>query len=151
MTRIQTEVSINAPVDRVFEYYTNPDNIKNAWPRDVVKESESTTGTKNEEGSEMRVAGELMGVWKEMRLQVAEKEQNKRLVTRQTDGPFKKWESIQEFQGDGNNTQVRHIVDYELPTGGKVADIFTGGRADDKIRNGMEQAAQTVKRNLESR
>ena len=99
----------------------------------------------------MRVAGEQMGMWKEMRLQVAEKEQNRRLVTRQTEGPFKSWESIQEFQGDNNRTHVRHIIDYELPTGGKVADMFTGSQADDKLRSGIEQAAQTVKQKLESR
>ena len=151
MTRIQTEVDINAPVERVFEYYTNPDNIKETWPSDIVKESESTTGAKNEKGSEMRVAGEQMGIRQEMKLQVAEKEQNRRLVTRQTDGPFKRWESTQEFQGDNNRTHVKHVIDYELPTSGKVADMFTGGQADDKIRGGMEQAAQTVKQKLERR
>lgn len=149
MTRVQTEVDVNAPVDRVFDYYTNPDNIKETWPRDLVKESEATTGTKNEPGSEMRVAGEQMGMRKEMRLQVAEKEANRRLVTRQVDGPFKRWESIQEFQGDNNRTHVRHIIDYELPTGGKVADFLSGGQADDKIKQALEQAAQTVKAKLE--
>jgi hypothetical protein len=34
----------------------------------------------------------------EMILEVADKEQNRRLVTRQTQGPFKKWESTQEFE-----------------------------------------------------
>jgi len=29
MTTIQNQIEINAPVERVFEYYTNPDNIKN--------------------------------------------------------------------------------------------------------------------------
>lgn len=102
MTQVSTEVDINAPIDRVFQYYTDPDKIKEAWPQDVVKESEATTttesGAKNEPGSEMRVAGEQMGIWQEMRLQVAEKEDNRRLVTKQIEGPFKKWESIQEFQ-----------------------------------------------------
>lgn len=149
MTQVQTEVDINAPVDRVFQYYTDPDKIKEAWPQDVVKESEATTGTKNEPGSEMRVAGQQMGIWQEMRLQVAEKEENRRLVTRQVDGPFKKWESIQEFEGDNNRTHVRHKIDYEMPTTGKVADFFSGGKADDRIRQGLEQAAQTVKRKLE--
>jgi ligand-binding SRPBCC domain-containing protein len=149
MTQVQTEVDINAPVDRVFQYYTDPDKIKEAWPQDVVKESEATTGTKNEPGSEMRVAGQQMGIWQEMRLQVAEKEENRRLVTRQVDGPFKKWESIQEFEGDSNRTHVRHTIDYEMPTTGKVADFFSGGKADDKIRQGLEQAVQTVKGKLE--
>ena len=56
MTTVQYEIEINAPVDKVFEYYINPNNIKQAWPpRDIVKESESLSSTKNEEGSEMKV------------------------------------------------------------------------------------------------
>ena len=30
MTNIQYETDINAPVEKVYEYYTNPDNIKEA-------------------------------------------------------------------------------------------------------------------------
>ncbi|HEU5120403.1 MAG TPA: hypothetical protein VFT71_05405 [Candidatus Nitrosocosmicus sp.] len=42
----------------------------------------------------MKVEGQYMGKRDEMILEVSQKEQNKRLVTRQTDGPFKSWESI---------------------------------------------------------
>ena len=79
--KLQYEIEINAPVDRVYEYYTNPDNIKQAWPQDIVKESEALSGSKNEEGSEMKVKGEYMGRKDEMILEVTENEQNKRLVT----------------------------------------------------------------------
>ena len=58
MTSIRTEVEINARVDRVYEYYTNPDNIKESWPRDIVKESENISRQKSEEGSEIKVEGE---------------------------------------------------------------------------------------------
>ena len=91
--KVQYEIDINAPLDKVFEYYTNPDNIKQAWPQDIVKESESLSGSKNEEGSEMKVTGEYMGKRDEMILEVTEKEQNKRLVTQQKEGPFKSWTS----------------------------------------------------------
>jgi ligand-binding SRPBCC domain-containing protein len=30
MSQIKYDVEINAPVERVYEYYTNPDNIKEA-------------------------------------------------------------------------------------------------------------------------
>jgi ligand-binding SRPBCC domain-containing protein len=150
MSKVQYETEVNAQVEKVYEYYTNPDNIKEYWPRDVVKESESVSGSKNEEGSEMRVKGEYMGKEEEMKLQVVNKEPNRRLVTRQTEGPFKKWESIQEFQGNGNTTHIRHTIDYELPTAGKIANTLSGSQADNKIRQGLEQAAQTVKRKLES-
>src|ERR671912_2254641 len=150
MSRVQYETDINAQVEKVYEYYTNPDNIKEAWPPDVVKESESVSGSKSEEGSEMKVKGQYMGKEDEMKLQVVDKEPNRRLVTRQTEGPFKKWESTQEFQGNGNRTHIQHAIEYELPTTGKIANTLSGSQADNKIRQGLEQAAQTVKEKLES-
>ena len=151
MTTIQNQIEINAPVEQVFEYYTNPDNIKESWPRDIVKESENVSGQKSEEGSEMKVTGEYMGKKDEMILEVVEKEQNKRLVTKQTEGPFQRWDSIQEFQNNGNNsTRVNHTINYELPTTGKIANVLTGSQAENKIRQGIKQAAQTVKQRLES-
>jgi ligand-binding SRPBCC domain-containing protein len=151
MTKVDYQTQINASVQRVYEYYTNPNNIQEAWPHDIVKESEDVSNSKNEEGSEMRVKGQYMGKEEEMRLQVVDKEQNKRLVTKQTQGPFKSWESIQEFQGNGTNTtHIKHTIDFELPTTGKIANLLSGSQADNKIKEALEQAAQTVKQKLES-
>ena len=132
----------------MFEYYTNPENIKEAWPREIIKESEPISASKNEEGSEMKVKGEYMGKEEEMLMEVTDKEQNRRLATRQTQGPFKKLESIQEFQGNGNITHVKHIIEYELPTTGKVANLLTGSQADKKLKQGLEHTAQTVNKIL---
>ena len=156
---MQNQLEINAPVERVFEYYTNPDNLKESGPHDLVKESENVSGQKSEEGCEMKVTGEYMGKKDEMSLDVVQKEQNKRLVTKQTkEGPFQRWESVQEFQSSGNGntstttttTLVNHTINYELPTTGKIANVLTGSQAENKIRQGIEQAAQTVKQRLES-
>jgi ligand-binding SRPBCC domain-containing protein len=51
MTKVQYQTEINAPIEKVYEYYTNPDNIQKAWPQDIVKESENVSGSKSEEGS----------------------------------------------------------------------------------------------------
>ena len=151
MTNVQYEIDINAAVDEVYEYYTNPDNIKQAWPQDIVKESENLSGQKSEEGSEMKVKGEYMGKEDEMILEVTEKEQNKRLVTQQKEGPFKSWTSRQEFNQSGQGaTHIRHIIEFELPTTGKIANFLSGDQAKNKIQQGLQQAAQTVKQKLES-
>ena len=151
MAKVEYQTQINAPVQKVYEYYTDPNNIQEAWPRDIVKESEGVSGSKNEEGSEMRVKGQYMGKEEEMRLQVVDKEQNRRLVTKQTKGPFKKWDSTQEFDKNGTNTtQIKHTIDFELPTTGKIVNTLSGSQADDKIREALEQATQTVKHKLES-
>jgi uncharacterized protein YndB with AHSA1/START domain len=39
MTKVEYQTQINAPVQKVYEYYTDPNNIQEAWPRDIVKES----------------------------------------------------------------------------------------------------------------
>lgn len=151
MPTFKTEIMIDAPVEKVFEYYTNPDNIKGSWPGDLVKKSQNVSGQTGEEGSEMKVEGQYMGKSKEMILEVTQKEQNKRLVTRQTDGPFESWESIQEFQNNGDtSTMVSHTIKYELPTTTKVGNFLMGNQAEDKIKEGLEQAAQTVKSKLET-
>jgi ligand-binding SRPBCC domain-containing protein len=151
MTTIQNQIEINAPVEQVFEYYTNPDNIKESWPRDIVKESENVSGQKSQEGSKMKVTGQYMGKKDEMILEVVQKEQHKRLGTKQTEGPFQRWDSIQEFQNSGNNsTRVNHTINYELPTTVKIANVFTGSQAENNIRLGIEQADRTVKQRLES-
>ena len=100
MTTIRNEIEINAPIVSVFEYYTNPDNIKEAWPREIVKESENVSGQKSEEGSEMKVTGEYMGKKDDMLLEVVDKEQNRKLVTRQTQGPFKFGKVFKNFKVD---------------------------------------------------
>jgi len=46
MTTIQNQIEINALFEQVFEYYANPDNIKESWPRNIVKESENISGQK---------------------------------------------------------------------------------------------------------
>lgn len=151
MTNVQYEIDIKAAVDKVYEYYTNPDNIKQAWPQDIVKESENLSGQKSEEGSEMKVKGEYMGKEDEMILEVTEKEPNKSLVTQQKEGPFKSWTSRQEFNQSGQDaTHIRHIIEFELPTTGKIANFLSGDQAKNKIQQGLQQAAQTVKQKLES-
>ena len=151
MTKVEYQTQINAPVQKVYEYYTDPNNIQETWPRDIVKESEDVSGSKNEEGSEMRVKGQYMGKEEEIRLQVADKEENRRLITKQIQGPFKRWDSIQEFYRNGTNTtHVKHSIDFELPTTGKIANMLSGSQAVSKIREALEQAAQTVKQKIES-
>ena len=42
------------------------------------------------------------------------------------------------------------MSDKEVYATGKVANFLTGSQAENKIRQGIEQAAQTVKQKLES-
>ena len=60
------------------------------------------------------------------------------------------WESIQEIHSNGNNVRrVNHIKNYGLLTTDKIASVLNGSQDENKIKQGIEQAAQTVKQRLE--
>ncbi|MDQ6723043.1 MAG: hypothetical protein M3Z01_02090 [Thermoproteota archaeon] len=48
------------------------------------------------------------------------------------------------------STLVNHTINYELQTTAKIANVLTGNQTENKIRQGIEQAAQTGKQKLES-
>ena len=94
MTKIQAEIIINAPIGEVFEYYTNPDNIKQSWPSDIIKESERISGQSNEEGVEMKVEGQYMGKREEMIIEITEKDKKRsKLLKEEEEIPLKKEEA----------------------------------------------------------
>ena len=37
MTKVEYQTQINAPVQKVYDYYTNPNNIHESWPQDIYK------------------------------------------------------------------------------------------------------------------
>ena len=83
---------MNASVQQVFQCYTNPNNIEKAWPQDIVKGSESVWFKEWRRFRDESQRG-IYGKEDEMILEVSDKEQNRRLVTEQKEGPFKSWDN----------------------------------------------------------
>jgi ligand-binding SRPBCC domain-containing protein len=97
-----------------------------------------------------KLIGHYAGKDEEMRMMVIEKWPNSKFETKQTEGPFKKWDSKQEFEKRGEMTHLVHTIDYELPTTGKIFRMVSHRDAEDKIREGVETYIQTLKHKLES-
>ncbi|MEO9320344.1 MAG: SRPBCC family protein [Nitrososphaera sp.] len=150
MTSLSYETTIKAPVEKVFGYCTDPENIKEAWPPDIVTSSQQLSGVKGEKGSTFKILGHYAGKDQEMRMMVIERWPNSKFTTRQTEGPFKTWESIQEFEGNESSTHIKHTIHYELPRTGKLLRMVSHNDADRKIRQAMEDYTQTVKHKLEA-
>jgi hypothetical protein len=125
--------------------------MKETWSPELVKSATNISGTQGEKGSVYKLVGHYAGKDEEMRMMVVEKWPNNKFMTRQTEGPFKTWESIQEFRGrDENSTHVKHTISYELPATGKVFRMVSHRDADDKIREGFEEYIQTLKQRFAS-
>jgi uncharacterized protein YndB with AHSA1/START domain len=97
LTNIKYELEIDAPIGKVYEYYTDPENIKKTWPSDIVKESGDISGAKNEEGAEIEVMGEYMGQEEQMKLEVTQKEENKNLSQNKLKGHLRNGKVFKNF------------------------------------------------------
>ena len=150
MTTLSYEVDIKAPLTRVYQYSTDPENIKETWSPEIVTDSANISGTKGEKGSMFKITGHYGGKEEEMRMLVVERWPNNKFRAKQTEGPFKKWESIQEFQEREGVTHVKHTINYELPRLGRLVRIVSHSDADEKIRDTMEEYIQTLKYKMES-
>ena len=65
--------------------------------------------------------------------------------------PFQSWERIEEFQnkGNGNMSGVNHTIIYQQSATWTLW-FLNKSPAEDKIIQGIQQAAQKVKQSLES-
>ena len=71
-----------------------------------------------------------MGREDKMVLEATDKEQNKRLIIQQKEWPFKSYINRQEFnQSNRQGTRIRHVIEYELYTTGKIVNFLLGDQA----------------------
>ncbi len=112
MAEIVKSIDIDMPVEAVFEYVANPFNALTYMPNftkfQPVGQPEKGLGAKVE------AAGNFLGLQFKTELEIVEFDQNKRLVSRSTQGV--KSYSIWQFKPLPNNrTEVTFISDYTLP------------------------------------
>jgi len=151
MTTLTYDMDLKAPVEEIYNFMTDIDSVKSAWSPDIVKEATVISGNKGEKGSVIKLLGHYGGKDEEMRLLVVDRTPNSRYASKQTEGPFKQWESVSEFRSkDNNTTHVKYSINYELPTTGKIFRMVTNRDADDKLRKGVEDYIQNLRQKFQS-
>ena len=112
MAKIIKSIDIDMPVEVVFDYVANANNALSYMPNftkfSPVGQPERGLGAKVE------AAGEFLGMQFKTQLEIVEFEQNKKLVSRSTQGV--KSTSIWQFKPLANGgTEVTFVSDYSLP------------------------------------
>jgi len=137
MAKITRSIFINAPVERVFKYHTDPNNNTEYWPSMVeVKNIEDHhTG-----GKKFDWVYKMAGVRFEGTTTPVEYVPNKRLVVQSTGGIESTFVYDYELEGDG--TRLSMEVDYKVPVPvlGKLAESF--------ILKSNEREADTILANI---
>ena len=86
MIRIDNSVVINRPVDQVFEFVANIENLPE-WAGPVLEAKQTSVGPASV-GTTQSQVGKFLGQRLEISLEVTEHEPNKKISAKSTSGPF---------------------------------------------------------------
>jgi ligand-binding SRPBCC domain-containing protein len=118
MAQIKKSITINAPLSKVFEYVTNPDN----WTTFVTGliDVRNISDRPPVAGTTFEWTYRMLGINNDGKGQITELEKNARCVM-QMEGSFPIKESY-TFQGDDSSTELTFEINYDVP--GKVLGII---------------------------
>ncbi|MDE3089018.1 MAG: SRPBCC family protein [Chloroflexota bacterium] len=121
MSKLERTIAINAPVEKVFAYLTQPTNFPEIWPSMVeVKEVKNIGGV----GGQFSWVYKMAGMRFEGKSEYAEFVPNQRVVAKSSGGLSSTF--VWTYQRANGGTQLRVEVEYKvpLPLLGKLAEQF---------------------------
>ena len=139
MKKIVKTGTIKAPVEKIFDYISEPSNLPEIWPSLVeVKDVQRLT-----DGTKFRWVYKMAGIHLEGTTENVESIANQRIVSKTKGGV----ESTQTwmFQPEGDGTKVTFEVEYTVPIPvlGKLAEAI--------IVKMNEQEGEAILANLKTR
>ena len=122
MARVERTITINAPVEKVFDYVSDATNGPEFIPSQV--ETEYVTRTQEGVGSRYRWVYKLLGIRFEGESICAEYVPNERIVSETKSGILSTW--TYTFEPEDGGTKLTLAVDYTIPVPvlGKFAEAL---------------------------
>ncbi len=140
MTNIRKSIRINASVDRVFEFMSNPENLVEVWPNMIEV---SNVQTKPDGGRSYDWVYKMAGMKFHGHAESIAVEKNKRSVVKNDKGIPSTFEWT--FSGDNGGMLLSVSVEYAIPVplGQKLAERL--------VARMNERDAETLLENVKAR
>ena len=151
MAVVSKSIEIQAPVDTVFTYFARPEHVSDQIKNDSVGMTVVPMDIKEGMGvgTTFRIIGDFSGKRLEWDCETIEFVRNEKISAKQIQGPFKRWQIINEFKELGENlTRVTMTVDYVMPFG-PLGSILDKAKFAKSAERGMETALFNVRGLLE--
>ena len=140
MAKITRDILINAPVEKVFEYASNPLNQPEYWPSMLeVKDIEEQPGG----GRNYNWVYKMAGIRLNGSTETTEFVENERIVTKSSGGVESTFTYTYKPEGEGTRLTMELEYVVPVPVIGKLAEGF--------ILKTNEREADTVMGNLKDR
>ncbi|MGH2674491.1 MAG: SRPBCC family protein [Actinomycetota bacterium] len=144
MIRREVETFVNRPVQDVFAYLSDFDNIPRHDP--WVEEVERTSSGPIQVGATWRHVRRMGRRRIEAPIELVEYEPNRRLTIVSVSGPISV-KAAQTFESSGTGTQVREVVEMSITGALKIMQPLIGR----SVRKQAEETHRRFKENLEQR
>ena len=122
--RYQTEMWVDAPIDKVFEFFSNPANLEQITPPwlkfKMVQPQYLSIGS----GTIIDYRLRLHGIPITWQSEITEWNPPYHFTDVQRKGPYRHWVHTHEFNEAGTGTFIRDSVDYKVPGGYLVDRLF---------------------------
>jgi uncharacterized protein YndB with AHSA1/START domain len=119
MPKVEKSITINAPAEKIFDYWTEPANLPEFWPSVVeVKDRQRLPNG----GNTFRWVYKMAGVRFEGTSEDVEYIANQRTVTKNTGGIESTIRMTLQPEGDGTKVTFENEYTVPIPVLGKLAE-----------------------------
>ena len=124
MRRFRTEMQVDAPIDKVFDFFADPTNLEEITPPWLNFTVMSPQPLDIGFGTIIDYRLHLHRVPVTWQSQIIEWDPPRRFVDVQNKGPYHHWEHTHEFTSYEGRTLIRDSVNYKVPGGFIVDKLF---------------------------
>jgi ligand-binding SRPBCC domain-containing protein len=117
MHRLEQTQLVQAPLARVFDFFSAAENLERLTPDFLSFRILTPLPIEMKTGQHIEYQIKLGGVPMRWLTEIREWQPGERFVDVQLRGPYKTWHHLHEFREVPGGTEMRDVVDYELPFG----------------------------------
>jgi len=122
--RLETELLINKPIEEVFDFFSNAENLEYLTPKNLHFSILTPRPIEMKKGLLIDYKLKLYGLGFKWQTEISEWSPKSSFVDQQKKGPYTYWIHRHLFEPRGNSTLVKDEVNYAVFGGGLVDKLF---------------------------
>lgn len=121
---LNTEIWLPAPLEDVFEFFSDAANLEVLTPPWLRFEVLTPTPIEMKPGALIDYRLKIRGIPLRWQSEITEWSPPYRFVDEQRKGPYRRWHHTHTFESVDGGTSVGDIVDYAVPGGALIHKLF---------------------------